>query len=676
MSHKRRELVRVVSLLVLLLAVLTCFFYLLYDLQINRQEEFQARMVKAVGLTETVPAARGEITDRYGRPMVSNQVVYQVTLNTSLMGEDRDAILLELMDVARARGIAWPDDLPLDREAPYTLNWDRLTSGGRKNYEALAEELEWTGNTTASILAQLRKTYKLSDDLSDAQVRDLGGVLYELSLRTEEITWSEYVFAQDVDVDFIAVLRERGLTGVNASPVTTRKYDTTYAAHILGHTGDILRETWPKYKELGYAMNEKVGIDGAENAFEDLLRGTAGTQVVERNAKGKVVSQTWVEEPQPGYDVSLTLDLALQQKVEDILAEAIPASTQKGGGGGGAAAMVDVHTGEVLALATYPTYDLSIYQDAARYQEVVNDPLHPLNNRALSGIYPPGSTFKPVVATAGLEEGIITPTTLIRDTGRYTYYKSPQPQCWIYRQYRSTHGNVNVSKAIEVSCNVFFYDVGRRLGIDTIDKYARLYGLGEPTGIELPESTGWVAGPEYSESHGQTWYEGNVLSAAIGQENNQFTPLQLANYTATLANGGTRYAAHLLKSVKASGSAQTTEENEPVVLEELNLHPENLNAIKKGMLALTTTGSLGQYFRDLPVQVGAKTGSAQVANSTANAVFICFAPYDDPQIALALVAEKGGSGSALASVAADILEYYFTAQGGFSTAVEENTLLR
>ncbi len=672
MSHKRRELVRVVSLLVLLLAVLTCFFYLLYDLQINRQEEFQARMVKAVGRTETVPAARGELTDRYGRPMVSNQVVYQVTLNTSLMGEDRDAILLELMDVARERGVTWPDNLPLDREAPYALNWDRLTSGGRKNYEALAQELEWTGNTTASILAQLRKTYKLSDDLSDAQVRDLGGVLYELSLRTEEITWSEYVFAQDVDVDFIAILRERGLTGVDASPVTTRKYDTTYAAHILGHTGDILRETWPKYKELGYAMNEKVGIDGAENAFEDLLRGTAGTQVVERNAKGKVVSQTWVEEPQPGYDVSLTLDLALQQKVEDDLAEMLPGITE--GAGGGAAAMVDVHTGEVLALASYPTYDLSVYQDATRYQEVVNDPLKPLNNRATSGIYSPGSTFKMLVATAGLEEGIITPSTLIRDTGRYTYYKSPQPQCWIYRQYRSTHGNVNVSKAIEVSCNVFFYDVGRRLGIDTIDRYAQLFGLGQPTGIELPESTGAVAGPEYSESHGQIWYEGNVLSAAIGQENNQFTPLQLANYTATLANGGTRYAAHLLKSVKSSG--QTVRENEPEEVAHVDIQPDNLAAIKKGMLALTTTGSLGSYFRGLPFQVGAKTGSAQVANSTSNAVFVCFAPFDDPQVALALVAEKGGSGSELAAVAADILEYYFSAQGGFSTAVEENTLLR
>ena len=673
--NKHRELLRLVLLLALLGAVLVSFFYLLYDLQINRQAEFQARMVKAVGRTETVPAARGNLTDRYGRPLASNRVIYQVTLDLSLMGDDRDAILLELMEVARDHGITWPDDLPLNREAPYTLNWGRIGESGRKNYEALADKLDWTGADSAAILAQLRKTYKFSDELTDAQVRAVGGILYELSLRSKEVTWAEYVFAEDVDIDFISTIRERGLSGVNTSPVTTRKYDTTYAAHVLGHVGGIQRETWPTYKALGYAMNERVGIDGVENAFESLLRGQAGTQVVERNARGKAVSQTWLEEPQPGYDVALTIDLPLQQKVEDVLREKIPTLTEDVEGG--AAAMVDIHTGAVLALASYPTYDLTIYQNTELYQAVNQDPLTPLVNRATTGIYPPGSTFKPLVAAAGLEEGIITPKTQIRDTGRYTYYKSPQPQCWIYRQFGGTHGNVNVTKAIEVSCNVFFYDTGRRLGINTLNAYAQLFGLGQPTGIEIPEKTGVVAGPEYTEKVlGETWYDGSTLSAAIGQENNQFTPLQLANYIATLVNGGKRYKVHLLKSVKASGSAQTVEEYEPQVVEEIELHEENLNAIKKGMLDLTTTGSLGRYFRGLPFQVGAKTGSAQVSNSTSNAVFVCFAPYDDPQVALALVAEHGGSGSDLAGLAADILEFYFSSQSGFTTTVEENTLLR
>ncbi len=668
---KRRELWRVLTLTLALFAVLGGFWAVLYDLQVTNHEAFLARTVKSVGRTETVSAARGSITDRYGRPLVVNQVVYQVTLDTSLMGERKNEVLLELLDLAQSRSVPWTDTLPLGREAPFAPEPD---SPGWSNWEKLSDQMDWTGRAGPELLAQLREDYEVDPALSDPEARLLCGVLYELSLRTREVVWQPYVFADNVDIDFISAVRERGLPGVCVDPVTTRKAVTTSAAHILGHTGDILSGTWPTYKELGYAMNEKVGIDGAELAFESLLRGTAGTQVVERNAKGKIVSQSWTQEPQPGRDVALTIDLPLQQKVEAVLAEKLPHLTEEVRGG--AAAMVDVHTGAVLALASYPGYDLSVYKDTARYQELLDDPLDPLNDRATSGLYPPGSTFKMLVAAAALEEGIITPTTLIRDTGRYTYYKSPQPQCWIYRQFGSTHGNVNVSKAIEVSCNVFFYDVGRRLGIQKIDEYAALFGLGQPTGIELPEKTGVVAGPEYTEKTlGQTWYDGSTLSAAIGQENNQFTPLQLANYAATLANGGTRYQVHLLQSVR-SADGQTVEPFQPQVAAQVELEENNLAAIKKGMLDLTTTGSLRSYFRDLPFQVCAKTGSAQVANSTSNAVFVCFAPADDPQVALSLVAEQGGSGSDLAGLAADILEFYFSAQGGFSTAVEENTLLR
>ncbi len=673
--ERRKELFRVVSLLLALCLVLGGFFSLLYDLQVTRYDDFQARMVKAVGRTETVNAARGEITDRYGRPMVTNQVVYQVTLDLSLMGEQRNETLLALMDLARGHGLTWPDGLPLDQEAPYALNWGRVSESGKKNYEKLVKKLDWSYTDGPSLLSQLREQYKLGEDYSDEDARALAGVLYELSLRSQEVTWSEYVFARDVDIDFISAVRERALAGVNISPVTTRRYATTYAAHILGRVRDIDSEEWPDYKAKGYAMNETVGGDGVEKAFESLLRGRAGTQVVERNTKGKIVSQTWKEEPQPGADIALTIDLPLQQKVEDTLAAKLPTLTEDVEGG--AAAMIDIHSGAVLALASYPTYDLStVYTSSELYNAVKQDPLTPFNNRATMGIYPPGSTFKMMVAAAALEEGIITPTTLVRDTGRYTYYKSPQPQCWVYRQYGRTHGNVNVTKAIEVSCNVFFYDTGRRLGIERINQYARRFGLGEPTGIEIPESRGVVAGPEYTEKVlGQIWYDGSTLSASIGQENNQFTPLQLANYTATLANGGKRYKVHLLQSTHPAGT-QTGEDYVPQVVEEIELDEKNLNAIKKGMLDLTTTGSLGRYFRNLSFQVGAKTGSAQVANSTSNAVFVCFAPYDDPQVALALVAEKGGSGSDLAGLAADILDFYFSAQSGFSTAVEENTLLR
>ena len=339
--------------------------------------------------------------------------------------------------------------------------------------------------------------------------------------------------------------------------------------------------------------------------------------------------------------------------------------------------VLDVNSGDVLASASYPTYDLSTFLQ--NYTELANDPLNPLFNRATQGIYPPGSTFKMVTAIAGLQEGVITPTDEILDTGRYTYYKDYQPQCWYYRQYGRTHGKENVSEAIRDSCNIFFYDVGRRLGISLLDEYAQKFGLGEYTGIEVYESKGHVAGPGYTESLGQKWYDGNTLPAAIGQENNQFTPIQLANYVATLANGGTHYSAHLLKEVKSSDFSQVVYQYEPEVLNELDLDPENLEAVTRGMLMVTQPGgSAYSYgFNTLDIQVAAKTGSAQVSSATeSNAVFVCFAPYEDPEIALAIVVEKGGSGSTLSSIAVEILDYYFSSGSGMETVEGENTLLR
>lgn len=303
-------------------------------------------------------------------------------------------------------------------------------------------------------------------------------------------------------------------------------------------------------------------------------------------------------------------------------------------------------------MASLPGYDTDDF--SASYADLSAAPAAPLMNRAIQGLYAPGSTFKLVTAAAALEEGVLTPETKILDTGRYTYYPSPQPQCWLYRQEGRTHGLETLSEAIADSCNIFFYDAGRRVGINTLEAWAHALGLGEATGIELAgEKTGVVAGPDYTRSVGGTWYEGAVLSAAIGQENNRFTPLQLAHMTATLVGDGTRWQVHLLK--KAGQTAYV-----PVSLGKVDLQPENLTAIKEGMLAVTQSGSLAAAFLDLPVSVGAKTGSAQVgADRESNAVLVAFAPYEDPQIALALVAEEGGSGSALGTVAAQVLAAYF-----------------
>lgn len=315
---------------------------------------------------------------------------------------------------------------------------------------------------------------------------------------------------------------------------------------------------------------------------------------------------------------------------------------------------LDISDGGVLAMVSLPGYDEATF--SADYPALSADEKKPLMNRAVQGLYAPGSTFKLVTAAAALEEGFLTPETQILDTGRYTYYDSPQPQCWLYRQEGKTHGLETVSEAIADSCNIFFYDAGRRVGIETLGDYAHALGLGEKTGIELAgEQAGVVAGPTYTESIGGTWYEGSVLSAAIGQENNRFTPLQLAHMTATLVGDGNRWQVHLLKQVEGE------EPQEKVSLGQVRLSPENVAAIQEGMLAVTQSGSLATAFQDLPVQVGAKTGSVQVTGKeTSNAVLVCFAPYDDPQIALALVAEQGGSGAALGEAAAQVIETYLS----------------
>lgn len=520
-------------------------------------------------------------------------------------------------------------------------------------------------------------------DMSATDARAVAGVLCELYYRSRITNWPPYYFAENVDVDFITRVKELGIKGVEIETTSVRKYETEYAAHLLGRVAAMETDEVDYYLGLdeGYTQNDYVGREGAELAFESYLHGTPGEQLVERNEDGKITSSQWrVDEetgepmaPEPGDNVFLTIDIELQQMVEEMLAERVPGLSDEVVGAACVVQLVD--TGEILAAASYPTFSLTTYSED--YNQNYNDPRKPFLNRAFQGLYPPGSTFKMITAIAGLEEGIIEPSTIIRDLGRYTYWSTPQPMCWIYRQGGGTHGLVNVTRAIEVSCNYFMYDVGRRLGIDKLDEYAAMFGLGQKTGVELYEESGVVASPAFTESLGGTWYEGNVLSVAIGQESTQVTPIQLTNFISTLVNGGTRYSTHLLKTVKSSDFSQVVYEYEPQMQDEINIAPENLNAVTEGMRDLTTgDGSLASAFRNLPFEVGAKTGSAQVSStSDSNAVFVCYAPYDDPEIAISLVVEHGGSGSVLASLAAEILAYYFTTPDSQSDVVTENTLM-
>ncbi len=697
---------RVRSIVLLLCVILFAFAWVLYDLQYVHGAEYLEQSQRRIARTETVEAARGEILDRYGRVLVTNQESYNVSLDTSFMNGEENAILTQLLAISREEGVAWTDTLPISDTAPFVFTFDTASSGAVSNLQRLAEDRDWSGllptaeevdairetaqagagaarPSAQALMEELRAYYEIDPALSDAEARDLIGVRYELTLRSREITYTAYVFAQDVQMPFIVKVTEAGLAGVSIDTTSTRVYNTPYAAHVLGRVTGIYSGEEDYYQDLGYSLDAKVGRGGVEQAFESYLHGTPGRRSIETDDQGKVVSgdENWaVDEatgevlaPDPGDNVVLTLDIKLQEVVERALANGIEGLASEDTRGG-AAVVVDM-TGGVLASASYPTYDPATYGQS--YNTLANDPLSPLLNRATQGLYPPGSTFKMVTGLAGLEEGIIEPDTEILDTGRYRFYQDYQPMCWYYRDYGLTHGLETVTEAIRDSCNVFFFDVGRRLGDNVLAEYAAAFGLGEPTGIEIAESTGRMDCEETTLSLGIPWYDGLTLPISIGQGNSQFTPLQLANYVATLANGGTHYAAHLLKEVKSSDYSEVTYQYEPQVLNELDLDPENLSAVTEGMLLMTTEGSARSYFANLDIPVAAKSGSAQVSSETeSNSLFVCFAPYDDPEIALAIVVERGGSGSLLSSIAVEILEYYFSSGGGMETVTQENTLLR
>lgn len=743
--------------------ILLLFFGVLYNLQIVNVDDYRRQATARIANQETVEAARGEITDRYGRVLVSNKTIYEVTLDRSTLGEEaqRNATLLKLLEICREEGVVWTDTLPISDTAPFVYTMDQTDSNTRKSFSKLMETMGTSWKTAAAdglelaaamdsdgaaavtqteggslseavsraaqhqwsqaqsdglrretpgqapeqetavsgvsaqpLISKMREYFEVDPAVSDEEGRALVGVLYEMLLRTKDVSTSEYVFASDVDISFITKVKEAGLAGVKIDTTTARTYNTNYAAHLLGRVGSIYYDEWyaddSYYRNNGYNMNDTVGKEGVEKAFESYLRGEAGVRTTETNANGKVVSETWVPDengelqvPQPGNNVMLTIDERLQEAVETSLSQRVPGMTDQVKG---ASAVVLDMSGGVLAMASYPTFDLSIYSDSAAYNQVSQDPLAPLYNRAIQGLYSPGSTFKMITGVAALQEGYTTPGEEILDTGRFQYpagekypYGDYHPACWYYLQYGGKHGWENMGEAIRDSCNIFFFTLADRMGIDIIDEYASMFGLGQKTGIEINgEKTGRVAGPAASEALGQEWYDGLLLSAAIGQGTTECTPIQLANYIVTLVNGGNRYPVHLLKTVKTSDYSQVVEEYSAEPLDSINISEENLETVKEGIGLMASEGSVAKYFKDLPVKVGAKTGTAQVGSATAesNAVFVCFAPYDDPEIAISIVVERGGSGTELGAIAADIVSAYFGSENTNETVTTENTLLR
>ena len=534
-----------------------------------------------------------------------------------------------------------------------------------------AQLLTDAGISPETLMDWMREDLEVPESFTQAEARMVLGIQYELSVR-KVVSTTAYVMAEDISTGFISLLADGQYSGAKVTASSAREYSTTYAAQILGRVTQIYA-TDEAYQdgtlmEQGYDMDDKIGRSGVEKAFEEYLRGTDGTRVVSTNSDGKVTGEFYSKQPQPGNTVELTLDLDLQQKVEENLAATVAQMNAEDGDDtrGAGCAIVKVGTGEILALASYPTFDPSTY--STNYVEISNNPARPEYNRATQGIYAPGSTLKPLTAVAALETGNVTLTEKIKDTGKWTYPGSPQSYtyCWD----RSGHGLLNVTEAITNSCNYFFATMGYRMGMDTLVEYLKAFGLGSHTGIEVGDSTGTL--PKNPPGEDQAPW------AAFGQSSQAYTPLQLANYIATLVSGGEHCDAHLLKAVKSYDNSEVLKMGDSSAKNTVSIKDSTLEAVKEGMLGYTQPGGqLYSYFRSCVVKAGAKTGTAQLGGGqTNNGVFVCFAPYDDPEIALAMVIEHGNAGAALASTAVNILNAYFSADDIGTAVIGENQLLQ
>ena len=659
--------------------------------------------------TVIVQAVRGQIYDRNGVPLVTNAYTYNLTLDYSVLPTDKDArnkAMLQALYMLETCGEAdrfCTYDFPFAGYYPSLTYRDVTADPASDTHDTLLSVVETNGLRREAILRIKSDRFMNTAEATDVYEADplaaipaerlIDYFLEEYGLTDERgeplysdadtdrllrMLWgmeatgfsraNDYVMAKDVTMETLTHEKELGIAGIGFTTDVTRVCNYPgYASHILGQTGPIYAEEWEEYRELGYNMNATVGKSGCEAAFEAYLHGQDGVKVVVEDEDGHVVREYMKTEPVAGQDVYLTIDIHLQIAAEEALADNIEyirtTFANRDDCEKGAIVAMDPHTGEVLAIASYPTYDLTTYN--RDYNILAADETQPLLNRALSGLYAPGSTFKPGMVIAGLMEGVLTRTGRLECAGTYTYYQSYQPDCWIYNSTTSSvkrHGWINAAEALRVSCNCFFYETGRLLGIGHMNHYCRMLGLGEATGIELGEQRGSLAGPDHrADLHGLEWQPTDTIAAAIGQSDNAFTPLQLGVYTSTLVNGGTRYAAHLLYKVRDFSTREDTVVSTPRVLDSFDIPEEYRLFMIEGMEQMVATSTdVRHYMRNVPVTVAGKTGTAQTgANSTENGLFICCAPSRDPEIVVVSVIERAGGGSYSAMAAGDVLEAYY-----------------
>ncbi len=671
----------ILSLLIYIVGII--LIIQLFNLQIIKGEDYRNQSNTRLSRESTLEASRGDILDKTGNVLATNKMGFSLELyKTKIDTQDLNNTILDLIKVLEKNNQKYVDSFPI------TINPFTFTIDG----EALAK---WKQNnkmkddaTAEDCFYKFKIKYKIqNEDINE--VRKIIAIRYEIAEKGYSST-RPLSIAKDVNRQTIAQISERAddFPGINIVKEPIRTYTSgSLASHILGYVGQINQEEYAQKKDT-YSNDDIIGRAGIEYVFEDYLKGENGIKQIDMAVDGTVTAEYVSEEAKAGSDVILTIDANLQKVTEQALANNI----QKISSGGfsqsydtkaGSCVVMNVKTGEILAMASFPDYQPELFVGGItteNWNSYINNEAKPLRNKAIQDAYSPGSIFKMVSAIAGLESNAITINEKINDTGIYRYGNN-EWKCWHYTDYHSGHGLLNVSGAIQHSCNFFFYETGKRMGIDTLVKYAKYFGLGSKTGVELSsEAAGTLASKETSEQLNKPWNGGDVLNAVIGQGDNSFTPLQMVKYVSMLANGGKQIKPTIIQSVQNyDGTEVSKDEISKYVdgklglyeknVENLQLKQENLNTILAGMKSVTGErgGTAYNIFKDFNIEVGGKTGSAE-AGTKVNAWFAGFAPYNNPEIAIVVMVENGGHGNYTAEVVREIIAEYF----GMNSDVKED----
>ncbi len=626
---------------VILAIVLVLYSAKIFSLQVIEADKYSSAASGIITRTAVLKASRGEILDSSGRRIAVNRDGYDVVFNSAYL--DRTVLnetIAELISLCEEYKCEYVDKLPLTKSGALDFAEDTGSSVSK-----LKKNLGVADYATAqNCFDRLVEKYSLSA-FDEKLQRKLMGVRYSMELATFSIS-APYTFAEDITAELMVKITEAAyiLKGVTVEITPYREYPKTdLAPHIIGAIGPIYEEEWEKYKEKGYSYNDKIGKSGIEAYAEDYLHGIDGEITYKIDSKGKIIDTVITKAPEHGKTVVLTLDKNLQVTAQNALKDVITDLQSKGGSvKGGAVVVTDIDSGAILCSANYPSYDMKTMSKV--YNELLKNPNKPLLDRAFQGVFPIGSTIKPIVAIAAMQNGKYNDGEVIKCVGTYSYFDDYKPHCMHY------HGTIGLNTALSKSCNYFFFELGRRLGIKNLNQYLKDVGLGVKTGVEVNDAAGILT--EFDSD------SGNTIQVAIGQLN-AFTPLQLANYTGTIANGGTHYKATLIDRVVSYNYSETFFTNEKKVQNELSIDEDILKSVKAGMLSVTVDGTGSAVFGDYPIKVGGKTGTSQVNGKADHSVFIAFAPFDNPEIAVSVVLENGSSSFGVTSVAKAVLDSYF-----------------